>query len=65
MLASSLTALDVLRHLGGFEVPASLNRRMGVWSHDLSIQEQSADHDPHCSTRADVHPATPRHQGVL
>lgn len=65
MLASSLAALDVLRHLGRFGVPASLNRRMGVWSHDLSIQEQSADRDPHCSTCADVHPATPRHQGAL
>ena len=60
MLASSLAALDVLRHLGGFGVPASLNQWMGVWSHDLSIQEQSADRDPHCSTCADVRPATPR-----
>ena len=65
MLASSLAALDVLRHLGGFGVPAALNRRMGVWSHELSIQEQPAERDPHCVTCADVRPATPRVQGAL
>lgn len=65
MLASSLAALDVLRHLGGFGVPASLNRRMGVWSHDMSVQAQPADRDPYCSTCADVRPATPRHRGAL
>jgi bacteriocin biosynthesis cyclodehydratase domain-containing protein len=65
MLASSLAALDVLRHLGGFGVPAALNRRMGVWSHEVSVQEQPADRDPHCPTCADIRPAAPRRQGAL
>ncbi|WP_306370978.1 ThiF family adenylyltransferase [Nocardiopsis sp. CC223A] len=50
MLASSLAALDVLRHLGGFGVPASLNRRVGVWSHDLSLDGQDTERDPACPT---------------
>jgi bacteriocin biosynthesis cyclodehydratase domain-containing protein len=50
MLASSLAALDVLRHLGGFGTPASLNRRVGVWSHDLAFDQQAAERDPDCVT---------------
>lgn len=54
MLASSLAALDVLRHLGGFGTPASLNRRMGVWSHDLALDQQDARRDPDCPTCAEA-----------
>lgn len=54
MLASSLAALDVLRHLGGFGTPASLNRRVGVWSHDLTLDQQAAERDPACPTCADA-----------
>lgn len=54
MLASSLAALDVLRHLGGFGTPASLNRRVAVWSHDLALDQQAAERDPGCPTCADV-----------
>ncbi len=52
MLASSLAALDALRHLGGFGTPASLNRRVGVWSHDLTLDQQAAERDPDCATCA-------------
>jgi hypothetical protein len=61
MLASSLTALDVLRHLGGFGTPASLNRRVGVWSHDLALDQQAAERDPACPTCTD---AAPSREGV-
>ncbi|WP_160050166.1 MULTISPECIES: TOMM precursor leader peptide-binding protein [unclassified Nocardiopsis] len=54
MLASSLAALDVLRHLGGFGTPASLNRRVGVWSHDLTLDQQAAERDPTCPTCAEA-----------
>ncbi|GAA1467135.1 ThiF family adenylyltransferase [Nocardiopsis exhalans] len=64
MLASSLAALDALRHLGGFGVPASRNRRMGVWTHDLALDRQSAERDPACTTCSDVRPSTPRLQGA-
>ncbi|MFD6095258.1 HesA/MoeB/ThiF family protein [Nocardiopsis flavescens] len=56
MLASSLAALDVLRYLGGFGPPSSLNRRVGVWSHDLTLDEQGAERDPACPTCADAVP---------
>ncbi|WP_436889738.1 HesA/MoeB/ThiF family protein [Nocardiopsis dassonvillei] len=61
MLASSLAALDALRYLGGFGIPASLNRRVGVWSHDLTLDGQSAERDPGCPTCAD---AVPSREGV-
>ncbi|GAA1448910.1 ThiF family adenylyltransferase [Nocardiopsis tropica] len=54
MLASSLAALDALRHLGGFGVPASLNRRMGVWSHELMLDGQSAQRALSCPTCSHV-----------
>ncbi|MFL1381508.1 TOMM precursor leader peptide-binding protein [Nocardiopsis protaetiae] len=56
MLASSLAALDALRYLGGFGTPAALNRRVGVWSHDLSLDEQKAERDPTCPTCAELVP---------
>ncbi|MDT0329282.1 HesA/MoeB/ThiF family protein [Nocardiopsis lambiniae] len=56
MLASSLAVLDVLRYLGGFGTPSSLNRRVGVWSHDLTLDEQGAERDPACPTCADAVP---------
>ncbi|SHK55308.1 Molybdopterin or thiamine biosynthesis adenylyltransferase [Nocardiopsis flavescens] len=61
MLASSLAALDALRYLGGFGTPASLNRRMGVWSHDLMLDGQDTERDPDCSTCA---AAVPVREGV-
>ncbi|MEV2276262.1 ThiF family adenylyltransferase [Nocardiopsis sp. NPDC049922] len=56
MVASALAALDVLRRLGGFGVPASLNRRVGVWSHELTLDEQPAERDPLCPTCARATP---------
>lgn len=57
MLASSLAALDALRHLGGFGTPASLNRRVGVWSHELALDQQATERDPACPTCAEATPA--------
>ncbi len=62
MLASSLAALDVLRHLGRFGTPASLNRRVGVWSHDLTLDQQSVQRDPACDTCASLIPS-PQSEG--
>ena len=63
MLASSLAALDVLRHLGGFGTPASLDRRVGVWSHELALDHQSARRDPACGTCAGSVPS-PQSEGT-
>ena len=64
MLASSLAALDVLRHLGGFGEPTSLNRRVGVWTHDLTLDEQVAERAADCPTCAGVRPTGNRLRGV-
>ncbi|WP_369800918.1 hypothetical protein [Nocardiopsis sp. NRRL B-16309] len=64
MLASSLAALDVLRHLGGFGEPASLNRRVGVWTHDLTLDEQVVERAYDCPTCAGVRPPVNRLRGV-
>ncbi|MFI6576368.1 HesA/MoeB/ThiF family protein [Nocardiopsis sp. NPDC050513] len=64
MLASSLAALDVLRHLGGFGEPASLNRRMGVWTHELALDEQPVERSPDCTACAGVRPAVHRLRGA-
>lgn len=60
MPASSLAALDALRHLGGFGIPASLNRRVGVWSHDLELDRQTAQRDPDCAICAAPSPSPER-----
>ncbi|WP_444960407.1 hypothetical protein [Nocardiopsis sp. M1B1] len=49
MPTSSLAALDVLHQLGGFGAPASLNHRVGVWSDDLTLDQQAAERDPACA----------------
>lgn len=50
MLAASLASLDVLKHLGGFGVPQSLNRRVGVWTHELRLDQQEAGPNSDCPT---------------
>lgn len=64
MLASSLASMDVLRHLGGFGVPASRNRRMGVWTHDLTLDRQTSERNPDCPTCANIRPVTHQSQGA-
>ncbi|GAA3755058.1 hypothetical protein GCM10022402_37170 [Salinactinospora qingdaonensis] len=50
MLASSLASLDALRHLGRFGTARSLNRRVGVWTHELLLDWQEAELNPACNT---------------
>lgn len=60
MLSASLASLDVLKHLGGFGVPRSLNRRVGVWTHDLRLDQQECDRNPQCPTCGPLQQTTPR-----
>ncbi|PSL00153.1 bacteriocin biosynthesis cyclodehydratase domain-containing protein [Murinocardiopsis flavida] len=60
MLAAGLASLDVLKHLGGFGVPQSLNRRVGVWTHELRLDQQEADPNPECSTCGNLQRQRPR-----
>lgn len=55
MLSASLAGLDVLKHLGDFGIPHSLNRRVGVWTHELCLDEQKSDRDPKCPTCGTLH----------
>ena len=48
MMASSFAALDVLKFLGNFGQIQSLNKRLGVWSHDLHIEKQDYSLNPFC-----------------
>lgn len=50
MLSASLASSDVLKHLGGFGVPQSLNRRIGVWTHELYLDQQTCNRNPACPT---------------
>jgi molybdopterin-synthase adenylyltransferase len=53
MLASSLAGLDVLRFLGGFGAPRALNRRVGLWTHDLAVDGQEVPRSRECATCGD------------
>lgn len=48
MLSSSLASLDILRFLGKFGTPASLNTRIGLWSHNLQFEKQNYEKNPNC-----------------
>lgn len=50
MLAASLATLDVLRHLGGFGRPHALNRRVGLWTHELRVDHQDVPRTLDCPT---------------
>ena len=41
MLASSLALLDILKYFGNFGEIATLNKRMGLWTHQLKFESQS------------------------
>lgn len=56
MLSASLAGLDVLKHLGGFGTPQSLNRRVGVWTHDLRLDQQESGLNPECPTCGTLQP---------
>lgn len=47
-IAVSLACLDVLRHLGRFGEPKSLNHRIGLWTHELRFEYQDFSRNPGC-----------------
>lgn len=56
MLAASFAGLDVLKYLGKFGVPQSLNRRVGVWTDDLHLDQQECYRNPECPACGDGEP---------
>jgi molybdopterin-synthase adenylyltransferase len=48
-LAAGFVGLDILRHLGDFGVPASLNQRIGLWTHQLRFEYQDCSLNPACT----------------
>jgi hypothetical protein len=48
-LASSLATLDIMRFLGGFGEVSSYNKRIGVWTHSLKIEEMDFAKNPVCN----------------
>lgn len=49
MLSASLATLDVVKFLADFGTIQSLNRRVGVWTHDLKIEYQHYHQNPNCT----------------
>lgn len=48
MLAASMASLDILKYLGEFGQIKSLNKRVGLWTHDFHIEEQDCSKNPNC-----------------
>ena len=48
MMASSFAAMDILKYLGGVGKVESLNKRIGIWTNDLRIEEQNYAKNPKC-----------------
>jgi len=48
MLSISLSMFDILRHLGNFGTIQSLNKRIGLWTHDLKFEKQDYSKNPDC-----------------
>lgn len=48
MIAASHATLDVIKYLGQFGTIQSMNKRLGVWTHDLKIEEQSCNKNENC-----------------
>jgi hypothetical protein len=48
LLASSLALLDILMFLGGYGTVKSLNRRIGLWTHDLHFETQDCRPNVDC-----------------
>jgi molybdopterin/thiamine biosynthesis adenylyltransferase len=50
MMAASHALIDVLKYLGGFGTIASLNKRIGIWTHNLTIEYQDCSKNKECKT---------------
>jgi molybdopterin/thiamine biosynthesis adenylyltransferase len=48
LLASSLALLDIVMYLGRYGKIKSLNRRIGLWTHDLHFETQDCRRNPDC-----------------
>lgn len=46
--AVALATLDVIRFLGGFATPASINKRIGLWTNDLHFEFQDFSRSKDC-----------------
>ncbi|MGE0172139.1 MAG: TOMM precursor leader peptide-binding protein [Oligoflexales bacterium] len=49
MMAASHALIDILKYLGGFGQITSLNKRLGIWTHDLRFDSQPCQLNPSCS----------------
>lgn len=48
MIAASHASLDIIKFIGGFGEVKSLNKRVGIWTHNLTIQEQIFSKNSEC-----------------
>lgn len=48
MASAALATLDVIKFLGAFGEIQSLNRRVGIWTHDLRLEFQSCEQNTNC-----------------
>lgn len=48
MMATSFAAMDVFKYLGGFGEIQSLNKRVGIWTHNLKIETQDFSKNHQC-----------------
>lgn len=48
MMAASHGLLDIIKYLGDFGTIHSLNKRIGIWSHNFKIEEQNSERNPNC-----------------
>ena len=54
MLAISLAMFDILRFLGDYGKIQSLNKRIGLWTHDLKLEMQDYSKNPKCKSCASI-----------
>lgn len=48
MLSASLGVLDILKFLGGFGTVHSKNQRVGLWTHNLTLEKQGCELNSGC-----------------
>jgi molybdopterin/thiamine biosynthesis adenylyltransferase len=59
MLACSFATLDILKFLGGFGEVASINSRVGIWTHNLKFERLDYTRNPDCKVCAGKLPKAP------
>jgi len=48
MMAASYGTLDILKYLGNFGIIHSLNKRIGIWTNNFTIEQQECSKNPNC-----------------